>query len=53
MTTMPDQSLFIEPVIGPRDIVELLAKWRQGEPLGPEDQFPDIADASLTPVDVL
>ncbi|CAB3663097.1 antitoxin [Achromobacter pulmonis] len=45
--------LIIEPVNGPRDIVELLAQWRQDEPLGPEDQFPDIADAPLKPEDVL
>ncbi|MCI1837919.1 MAG: hypothetical protein LKI62_14645 [Achromobacter ruhlandii] len=50
---MPDQSLFIEPVNGPRDIVELLAKWRQDEPLGAEDQFPDVADAPLKSEDVL
>ncbi|AOU90988.1 hypothetical protein [Achromobacter ruhlandii] len=50
---MPDQSLFIELVIGPRDIAELSAKWRQDEPLGAEDQFPDVADAPLKSEDVL
>lgn len=45
--------LIIEPVLGPRNIVELLAQWRQDEPLGPEDQFPEIADMPLQPEDML
>jgi antitoxin VapB len=45
--------LIIEPVAGPRNIVELLAQWRKDEPLGPEDQFPDIADMPPQPEDIL
>ena len=45
--------LIIEPVLGPRNIVELPAQWRQDEPLGPEDQFPEIANMPLQPEDML
>ncbi|AMG37850.1 AbrB/MazE/SpoVT family DNA-binding domain-containing protein [Achromobacter xylosoxidans] len=45
--------LIIEPVLGPRNIVELLAQWRQDEPLGLEDQFPEIANMPLQPEDML
>ena len=45
--------LIIEPVTRPRTIVELLAQWREDEPLGPEDQFPDISDMPVAPEDVL
>ncbi|OZI26268.1 AbrB/MazE/SpoVT family DNA-binding domain-containing protein [Bordetella genomosp. 9] len=45
--------LIIEPLTGPRNIVELLAQWRKEEPLGPEDQFPEISDAPLRPEDIL
>ncbi len=45
--------LIIEPVTGPRNIVELLAKWRQDEPLAPEDQFPDISDTPIVPENIL
>lgn len=36
--------LILEPVSGPTDIISLLAEWQKEEPLGPEDQFPDIDD---------
>lgn len=36
--------LIIEPITKPANIIELLAEWRKEEPLGPEDQFPDIED---------
>jgi len=36
--------LIIEPIAKPSNIVELLAQWRNEEPLGPDDQFPEIAD---------
>lgn len=36
--------LILELVSGSSGIVELLAKWRTEAPLGPEDQFPEIAD---------
>lgn len=45
--------LIIEPVTGPSSIVELLAQWKKEEPLGPEDQFPDITDMTATPEDLL
>lgn len=45
--------LIIEPIMGPRNIVELLAQWRQDEPLGPEDQFPEITDLPLPPEEFL
>lgn len=45
--------LIIEPVTGPSNIVELLAQWKKEEPLGPEDQFPDIADMPIAPEDLL
>jgi antitoxin VapB len=41
--------LIIEPVTGARNIVELIAQWRKDEPLGPEDQFPDISDMPAAP----
>lgn len=45
--------LIIEPLAGPRNIVELLHQWRQDEPLGPDDQFPEIDDPSPQPEDIL
>lgn len=45
--------LIIEPVTGPTNIVELLAHWKSEEPLGLEDQFPDIADMPAPLQDVL
>jgi len=44
--------LIIEPVTRPTNIVELLAKWRQEAPLGPEDQFPPIDDMPAQPEDM-
>jgi antitoxin VapB len=44
--------LIIEPVDRPTNIRELLNKWRQEEPLGPEDQFPDIEDMPANPEDI-
>lgn len=40
--------LIIEPVTGSQDIVELLARWKEEEPLGLEDQFPNILDMPAT-----
>lgn len=45
--------LIIEPVMGPRNIAELLVQWRTDEPLAPEDQFPDVSDTPTPPEDVL
>lgn len=45
--------LIIEPVTGSRSIVELLAQWKEEEPLGPEDQFPDIGDMPVAPESIL
>ncbi|PLC52645.1 AbrB/MazE/SpoVT family DNA-binding domain-containing protein [Pollutimonas nitritireducens] len=45
--------LIIEPVSGPRNIVELLAQWRKEEPPAPDDQLPDISDTPTVPEDVL
>lgn len=45
--------LIIEPVTGPRNIVELLAQWKNEEPLGPQDQFPDIVDMPVAPESLL
>jgi antitoxin VapB len=45
--------LVIEPVSRPTNLVELLAQWRQEPPLGPEDQFPNIEDAPVSPEDIL
>jgi antitoxin VapB len=45
--------LIIEPVSGPRNIVQLLAKWKTEEPLGPEDQFPEISDPPLRSEEIL
>lgn len=45
--------LIIEPVARPSNIVELLAQWKKDEPLGSEDQFPDITDLPPQPEDVL
>lgn len=42
----------IEPVTRPTNIVELLAKWRNEAPLGPEDQFPAINDIPAPPEDL-
>jgi len=44
--------LIIEPVSKPTNIVELLAVWKNEEQLGPEDQFPDIADIPAKPEDI-
>lgn len=44
--------LIIEPVSKPANIVELLAMWKMGEPLGPEDQLPEIEDQPTKPEDV-
>lgn len=44
--------LVIEPVSKPTNIVELLAQWRNGSPLGPEDQFPEIEDMPAHPEDI-
>ena len=44
--------LIIEPVNRPSNIIELLAKWRTEEPLGPEDQFPTIEDIPAKPEDI-
>ncbi|NYT85009.1 antitoxin [Pollutimonas harenae] len=40
--------LIIEAMTGRRNIVELLDLWKKAEPLGPEDQFPDIADTPVS-----
>ena len=45
--------LIIEPVTGPSNIVELLAQWKKEEPLGPEEQFPDIIDMPVMSKDRL
>ena len=45
-------ALIIEPVSKPANIIELLAEWRKEEPLGPEDQFPDIEDMPTRPEDI-
>lgn len=45
--------LIIEPVTRPANIIELLAQWKKEEPLGPEDQFPDIEDMPAKPEDIL
>lgn len=44
--------LVLEPVSRPSNIVELLAQWRQEPPLGPQDQFPDVDDASIAAQDI-
>ncbi|KGV75819.1 MULTISPECIES: AbrB/MazE/SpoVT family DNA-binding domain-containing protein [Burkholderia] len=44
--------LIIEPVSKPANIVELLAMWKREEPLGPEDQFPEIEDQPAKPEDI-
>lgn len=44
--------LIIEPVAGPTNIIELLAEWKTQEPLGPEDQFPDIEDMPARPENI-
>lgn len=36
--------LILEPIEGPDNIVQLLSKWRDEPPLGPQDQFPEIVD---------
>ncbi len=47
------RKLVIEPVGGPRTITELLAEWRKEEPLGSEDQFPEISNIPVAPEDIL
>ena len=44
--------LIIEPVSRPINILELLAKWKTEEALGPEDQFPDIEDMPAKPENI-
>lgn len=44
--------LIIEPVNRPANLVELLAEWKKEEPLGPEDQFPEIEDRPAKPEDI-
>ncbi|MDD2745992.1 MAG: antitoxin [Acidithiobacillus ferrooxidans] len=44
--------LIIEPVNRPSNIIELLAEWKKEEPLGPEDQFPEIEDVPAKPEDI-
>jgi antitoxin VapB len=44
--------LIIEPVKTPANIIELLTAWRQEQPLGPDDQFPDIEDPHVRPEDM-
>lgn len=46
------KKLILEPVSKPSNIIELLAAWRNEAPLGPEDQFPEIEDASAKPEDI-
>lgn len=49
--------LIIEPVAAqpgqPRDLSELLAKWRREGPLGPENELPEIPDPPVQPEDPL
>lgn len=45
--------LIIEPVNRPANIVELIAAWKREEPLGPDDQFPDIEDMPARPENIL
>jgi antitoxin VapB len=45
--------LIIEPVSKPASITELLTRWKAETPLGPEDDFPDIADMPAMPEDIL
>jgi antitoxin VapB len=44
--------LIIEPVTRPTNIIELLAMWKQGAPLGPEDQLPTTKDTPIQPQDI-
>ncbi|MGD9896029.1 MAG: antitoxin [Candidatus Methylacidiphilaceae bacterium] len=44
--------LILEPVSRPTNIIELLARWKQEEPLEPEDQFPEIEDMPAKPEDI-
>jgi antitoxin VapB len=46
------EKLIIEPVKKPTNIIELLAVWRTEEPLGSEDQFPDIDDMVVRPEEI-
>ncbi|CDO38805.1 NtrP protein [Novosphingobium sp. KN65.2] len=46
------ERLIIEPITRPSNIVELIAAWKKSEPLGPDDQFPDIEDRPADPEDV-
>ncbi len=41
--------LIIEPVIRPKNLVELLTEWRKGAALAPEDLFPTIEDTPAQP----
>ncbi|MDD2676452.1 MAG: hypothetical protein PHP75_03160 [Methylacidiphilaceae bacterium] len=36
----------------PTDLIELLAEWKKEEPLGPEDQFPEIEDMAAKPEEI-
>jgi len=44
--------LIIEPVNRPTNLIELLAEWKKEEPLGPEDQFPEIEDMPAKPEEI-
>ncbi len=44
--------LIIEPVKTPENIRELLAHWRQEEPIGADDGFPDLEDPFVPPENV-
>ncbi|EWS77268.1 nitrogen regulatory protein [Xylella taiwanensis] len=44
--------LIIEPVSMPTNIIELLAQWKTEDPLGLEDQFPEIEDMLAKPDDI-
>ncbi len=44
--------LIIEPVTGPRNIVELLAQWQKEPPLEPHDHFPEFVDTPVKPEDI-
>jgi antitoxin VapB len=41
--------LIIEPVLKPANIRELLAEWRNEEPLAADDQLPDVEDMPARP----
>jgi antitoxin VapB len=44
--------LIIEPVGRPTNIIDLLAAWKRQDPLGPDDQFPEIEDRPAPPDDI-